>query len=77
MPTETFVGTKGREKGQWWPLQDGDKHTVSFICPKCGGQGMFSKEHTIDPDGTVHNSVICGYGCGWHVMLKLEGWKDE
>jgi hypothetical protein len=30
--------------------------------------------HTIDPDGTVHPSVVCRI-CGFHEFVKLLGWE--
>lgn len=31
-------------------------------------------KHTIMDDGTVNPSVVCPV-CGWHEIIKLEGWN--
>jgi hypothetical protein len=45
-----------------------------LICPTCRQWGSLARTHRVDTDGTVHNSVICGYKCGFHDWVKLEGW---
>lgn len=67
--------TKGRDKGQWWPLRvlegTSGHNSASFICPKCGLKAYLT-DHNIALDGSVHPSVLCD--CGFHEFLKLIGW---
>lgn len=43
-------------------------------CPRCGGS-MQLRAHLIAADGSVSPSVVCPYGCGWHEVIVLEGWR--
>lgn len=64
--------TKGRDKGQWWPLQAADQIvSASFVCPVCELRAYLT-DHEIAEDGTVTPSVLCD--CGFHDYLKLIGW---
>ncbi|GAF75621.1 unnamed protein product [marine sediment metagenome] len=67
------IFTKGREKGQWWGLDWGTKRTATIVCPDCGFTAVV--RHDIADDGTVTPSVVCPEDCGFHEMIKLEGWE--
>ena len=74
-----YRATKGKGKGQWWPLQANGRITATFICPDCGFEMILL--HEINEDGVVYStkytsSVKCPYECGFHVSLILVGWKE-
>ena len=74
--TTKYHASKGRGKGQWWPIRSESQLTASFTCPRCGKEMVLGRE--IDADGTVSSSSVkCPYGCGFHAMLILEGWKER
>ena len=75
------LGDPAKAKTPGW--QGGKKadgtRTATVRCPKCLGIASLSG-HTIGTDGTVSPSVVCpredaGIACGWHVHLRLLGWK--
>jgi hypothetical protein len=46
---------------------------AEFACPN--GHGIVLKGHSIDPDGTVHPSVVCpAVGCDFHDFVRLSRW---
>ncbi len=54
----------------------GRQRIIKFLevcCPKCG-KGMSTSKHVHEwhEDGTVtlHPSLVCPYGCGWHVWIR-------
>jgi len=55
-----------------WPFPAG-RPTAAMPCPKCN-RAFCLAEHTIAGDGRVSPSVVCPHGCGYHVMMKLDGW---
>lgn len=67
--------TKGREKGQWWPLRvlsgPSGYNSATFRCPECNQKGTL-ENHSIAENGTVTPSVECV--CGFHENLVLIGW---
>jgi hypothetical protein len=53
--------------------------SIFVRCLDCG-QILTLDNHTVDPKGNVTPSAVCPYdkeGCGWHVYIKLEGWKPD
>lgn len=48
--------------------------TAALRCPGCGRLFCLAG-HRIDERGQVSPSVVCPHGCGFHVMMKLEGWS--
>lgn len=60
----------------WWPAFDGDegKTVVVLVCGGCNRHQALS-QHTVDAEGKVHASILCGVGCGWHVWGQLLGWE--
>lgn len=49
--------------------------TVNFTCPICKGtHGLGAPIHTIGEGGAVTPSVVCPYGCGFHVWMTLKDW---
>lgn len=69
-----FLATKGRpfHPGQWAITRTPTEAKVRFCCPKCRGMGDLTETHEIASDGTVSPSVVCD--CGFHDLVKLEGW---
>ena len=65
-------------KGVWMErhLQDpgGVKESAAVSCPKCGEVCSLT-EHSVAADGTVSPSLVCPFNCGYHAMVKLQGWK--
>lgn len=72
--------------GGWCPSEkeDGTK-SAWFWCPRCGLMGSLGG-HTIDAEGNVTPSVLCGYNgylkdgvlqvCGFHETgIRLVGWE--
>lgn len=60
-------------KGQWrrWHGR------VLLSCPECG-LVCDLEQHEVQPGGNVEPSVICpGNRCGFHQMVKLQGWGEE
>lgn len=51
--------TRGRDKGQWWPLREDDGSlSATYYCYNCGNP-MGLMGHTIQADGTINPSVVC------------------
>jgi hypothetical protein len=63
----------GKVAGWWiWTMRaDGTNALIMLHC-SCGQNGEI--RHEIAADGTVSPSVGCGWGCGFHVHARLEGW---
>lgn len=61
-------------QGTWirWLYMPG-RVTAALRCPTCG-RVFCLVEHRISTDGRVSPSVVCPYGCGFHVFLQLDGW---
>lgn len=51
-----------------------ERWTAAFRCPGCGRLFCLA-DHRIDGQGIVSPSVVCPYGCGFHVMMRLEDWS--
>lgn len=70
--------------GTWFPWVFGPRAVrgAVIVCPSCGrgmsigGDGSFGSSHAIATGGSVSPSVVCPHGCGWHVFVRLEGWRD-
>lgn len=62
------------EPGTWKGLQTERGRKASFTCPNCGELGSLS-DHDINDKGIVTPSVVCSYECGFHEMIRLEGWE--
>ena len=59
--------------GPWWMLLDNDP--VPLVCCPRGHKANL-RDHTIEPDGEVNASILCGEPeCGWHVWGTLEDWS--
>jgi len=70
-----MIFKKGRKRGEWEPLQSGDQRKASIVCPECGRMRLIIS-HTINADGTVSPSVVCGMSdCSFHEFIKLEEWN--
>ena len=51
---------------------------VNFTCPVCNKtHGLGAPVHTIGANGQVAPSLVCPYGCGFHVWLTLSAWPIE
>ncbi len=60
-----------------WGIDKGDGG-VFVRCGQCGKAVDLHEQHTIAADGTVSPSVHHDEpGCGWHVHIKLEGWRSQ
>ena len=48
----------------------------AFVCcPDCGNVASLS-QHTVDPDGSVHPSLVCPHdGCKFHEWVILDEWQ--
>lgn len=74
-----FIATRGRGKGQWWPVKDTEgRLSAELYCDKCGLPSHMLN-HTIAADGVVSPSFVeCAdqERCGtFHQFVKLEGWN--
>lgn len=47
------------------------KETVALQCPTCL-RGFCLADHQIDNVGNVLPSVVCPFGCGFHVMMVIK-----
>jgi len=63
------------KKENWRKVNFDGKNTARVKCPKCGIEGLLN--HEVDKEGNVNPSVVCGMKCGFHSMVKLEGWEDK
>lgn len=57
---------------RWKFNLDGD---IRVICPGCG-KGQYFEGFTVDDKGCVTPSISCGFDCGFHENVVLEGWPD-
>jgi hypothetical protein len=70
----------GWEKGHWKPWKapfwpgPAMKQTIAIACGGCG-RAMCLPNHRIAEDGSITPSVVCPFGCGWHVFLLLKDWN--
>lgn len=64
---------------RWTPLAAGTRGAIlcSLHCPGCNKEGAIgSLTHTVNQDGEVSPSVICGHmDCEWEGFIKLQGWR--
>lgn len=59
-------------RGEYFVASDG---SVTFTCPVCKKfHGIAAPVHTIAADGAIHPSMVCPYGCGFHVYMTLKDW---
>jgi len=66
-------GTRERNPLTWLPLKAGARWTAEIICAN-GHSGSLTN-HSIGADGAVSPSCLCPEeGCGWHEMVRLQGW---
>lgn len=55
------------------PRASAEPWTAAAVC--ANDHACVYSEHAVAPDGTVTPSVVCPYdNCGFHEMVKLEGW---
>jgi hypothetical protein len=81
---------KGRNAGQWWPVNVQDKDAAIYYCQNCGSpMGIFA--HQIKPDGYIEPSVVCPHvktapdmiptvvcvKCDFHEWVRLIGWEAQ
>lgn len=57
-------------KGSWRRF---GRAAVVICCQGCGFVARLP--HEVAADGTVTPSVVCPKPCGFHDMVKLEGWQ--
>lgn len=57
-----------------WIENPGNIHTFAMQCPNCG-HAFCLVNHKIE-DGVVSPSVVCPYGCGYHVMMRISYGAD-
>lgn len=64
-----------RVEATWAPIPlHPEGRTASILCPTCGKEfDLF--EYEIGEDGSVLLPVLCPFSCGFHEILKLDGWK--
>lgn len=67
------VGFAGDCKPGWWLGKEDGITVVHLRCGGCGRHAGTLDDHSIETDGEVKASILCG-DCGWHVMGVLEGW---
>ena len=68
--------TSDPPKMHWSPCHPSvvKRFKASMTCPN--GHGLTLGGHTIDPDGTVHPSVVCPVrDCSFHEFVRLDGWS--
>jgi len=59
-------------RGEYIVAEDG---SITFTCPVCKGFSPIAAPiHSVGPDGAVSPSVVCPYGCGFHVWMTLKDW---
>ena len=59
-----------------WELANLPSGAVPMIsCPKCGKLGVLH-DHSVEPDGSVHPSVVCPGDCGFHSFVRLKEWEE-
>jgi hypothetical protein len=55
------------------PINPQFKETAATCCPTCG-RSFCLAAHSIDSTGMCSPSVVCPWGCGFHVGLRLLDW---
>jgi hypothetical protein len=80
IPFTEHVAKIDQEPCPAWGLYDGQ---VMLRCGQCRKPAGSLINHSIDADGTVNASILCGnsvydergrHECGWHVWGILDGW---
>lgn len=56
-----------------WSSDEGG--AVTLHCPGCHEGFALQVPWTIGNDGMVLPSAVCPQGCGFHALVRLEGWK--
>jgi hypothetical protein len=75
-PTVNIPYDPDSKRGTWMYATYEEGNPPAIRCPN--GHGSVMKNHVIEADGTSKGSVLCPVpGCGWHVYVKLEGWKSD
>ena len=71
---QRFSDASTPPKGTWirWVYTKGN-HTAALCCPTCG-HAFCLVGHRVNDQGDVSPSVVCPHGCGFHVMMRLDGW---